>query len=319
VTVAFVFPGQGAQYVGMAAQLAAAYPEAAAVLQEADTALGFALSEIIARGPDHQLRLTYYTQPAILAASLACLRAFTSRCEVKPDFVAGHSLGEYSALVAAGALTFADAVRLVHTRGKLMDEAVPAGRGTMAAVLGADEVLLKALCKAISDELHEPVELANVNCPGQIVVSGAVAAVDRLITRAAEAKARRAMRLDVSGPFHCSLMRPAGERLAAQLDEVTLHAPSFPVVANVTGVALHHVNEIRQALARQVASPVLWEATIVHLMEAGVDTFIEFGPGTVLSGLIKKTDKTAQILHVEDQDSLSQTLAALAAKGVVGA
>lgn len=308
---AYVFPGQGAQYVGMAMRMAEVYPCAKSVLQEADEALGFGLSAIIAAGPEETLRLTYYTQPAILTASIACLRAFSESSDRMPTLVAGHSLGEYTALVAAGSLAFADAVRLVYLRGQLMDTAVPAGRGTMAAVLGADLQLLSALCATISNEAGVPVELANVNCPGQVVVSGAVTAVEQLIARVGEAKARRAIRLDVSGPFHSSMMEQAGVALAAKLTDTTLAKPMCPVVANVTAKAQWEPDDMVQALARQVASPVLWEATVHTFEENAIDTVIEFGPGTVLSGLIKKTTKAMRTLHVEDPESLLQTLSAL--------
>lgn len=314
---AFVFPGQGAQYVGMATRMAASYPEASAIMRQADEALGFALSEIIAKGPEEKLRLTYYTQPAILTASIACLAALRSRLAIAPAYVAGHSLGEYSALVAAGALTFADAVRLVHLRGQLMDAAVPAGVGAMAAVLGADPAALVELCRAITSESGQPVELANVNCPGQIVVSGEASAVRQLIERSGEAKARRAIALDVSGPFHCSLMEPAQDELARHLDETVFHELACPVVANVSAQPLTASQEVRQALARQVASPVLWESTIAFLVAEGVDTFVEIGPGTVLSGLIKKTAKSVTVLRVEDPESLLETAAHLQAEGGV--
>ncbi|MCY0902501.1 MAG: ACP S-malonyltransferase [Firmicutes bacterium] len=307
---AYLFPGQGAQYVGMAARLVAESPEARRTLEEADEAIGFSIARIIAQGPDEVLRQTYNTQPAILAASIACLRAFQARMALEPAFVAGHSLGEYTALVATGTLAFADAVRLVHARGRFMEDAVPAGQGSMAAVLGADAGLLSRLCEEISTETA-PVELANVNCPGQIVVSGATSAVDTLIDRASEAKARRAIRLDVSGPFHCSLMKPAQDQLREALTDIAFAPPVCPVVVNVTGKAVAEPNRLKAALAEQVSSPVLWEATVRTLSESGVSVCIEFGPGTVLSGLVKKTAKDLRALHVEDPESLEQTLTAL--------
>ncbi|MCY0877274.1 MAG: ACP S-malonyltransferase [Firmicutes bacterium] len=315
VTVAFVFPGQGAQYVGMAMRMSEQFAEARAVLDQADEALGFSLTDIMAAGPEDRLRLTYYTQPAILAASIACLAALETQVATRPAYVAGHSLGEYTALVAAGALPLAEAVSLVHLRGQLMDAAVPAGTGAMAAVLGADASDLARLCQVITAELGEPVELANVNCPGQIVVSGTAAAVAQLIARVAEAKARRAIALDVSGPFHCSLMQPAQAKLAERLESTVFGALQCPVIANVSAKPLTNPQDVKEALAQQVASPVLWEATINFLVAAGVDTFVEIGPGTVLSGLIKKTDRSATVLHVEDPDSLMQTVQALEAKG----
>jgi len=310
VLTAYLFPGQGAQYVGMATRLVAESPEARRTLEEADDAIGFSLTRIIAEGPDEVLRQTYHTQPAILTASMACLRAFQAKTALAPAFVAGHSLGEYTALVAAGALAFADAVRLVHARGRFMEDAVPAGQGSMAAVLGADEGLLAKLCEEISRQTA-PVELANVNCPGQIVVSGAKSAVDSLIDRASEAKARRAIRLDVSGPFHCSLMKPAQDQLREALADIAFLPPACPVVVNVTGAAVADPDRLKTALAKQVSSPVLWEATVRTLSESGVSVCIEIGPGTVLSGLVKKTAKDLRVLHVEDPESLEQTLTAL--------
>ena len=310
---AFVFPGQGAQYAGMGRALAEAFSAARDAFAEADEALGFALSSLCFEGPEDRLRLTYYTQPAILATSAAAWRAFASAGgAVAPAFVAGHSLGEYTALVAAGSLAYADALRLVHLRGRLMDEAVPAGRGAMAAVLGAERDALAELCERVSADAGEPVELANVNCPGQLVVSGAAAAVQALATRAAEAGARRALRLDVSGPFHSSLMRPAGARLAAELAKTAVRGARVPVVANVHARPLLAADDIREALAQQVASPVLWEASVTAMAAGGVTDFVEFGPGTVLSGLIRKTAGQVRTWHVEDPETLSQALAGLA-------
>lgn len=310
--VAFVFPGQGAQYVGMGRALADHSPVARAVFEEADDALGFSLSTMLFEGPEETLRLTYYTQPAILAVSIACFRLVQEAITVRPAFVAGHSLGEYTALTAAGALSFADAVRTVHERGRFMDEAVPAGVGAMAAVLGAETAALTTLCAEITAACGKPVEVANVNCPGQLVVSGDATAVDLLIARAAEAKARRAIRLDVSGPFHSSMMQPAQAQLSTLLADTRLQSPTCPVVTNVTAEPLTDAAQIRSALAQQVASPVLWEASIHTMLQHGVHCFVEMGPGTVLSGLIRKTDKTATTLHVEDPASLETTVQALA-------
>ena len=311
MNMAFVFPGQGAQYVGMGMDLVAAYAIAKETLAEADDALGFSLSKMIAAGPEEELRLTYYTQPAILAVSVAALRALREQIDVQPRFVAGHSLGEYTALVATGVIEYADALRLVHQRGLYMDAAVPGGVGGMAAVLGADTDLLQGLCQVISRELGAIVEVANVNCPGQVVVSGTRTAVDELVRRAAEAKARRAVLLDVSGPFHSSLMAPAGERLAELLADTNFAAASCPVIANVSALPAANPEEMRAALARQVASPVLWEASIRYMSDAGVNTYVELGPGAVLSGLVRKTDRAARTLHVDGASSLQTTLTAL--------
>ncbi len=309
--MAFLFPGQGAQYVGMGRDLAETFKTARETLAEADDVLGFSLSRLIDAGPEEELRLTYYTQPAILAVSVAALRVLREQIDVRPRFVAGHSLGEYSALVAAGALAYADALRLVHQRGVFMDAAVPAGVGGMAAVLGADLDLLRELCRRISSEVGASVEVANVNCPGQVVASGGLTAVDELIRRAAEAKARRAVRLDVSGPFHSSLMSPAGDRLAHLLADIKLAEPSCPVIANASAQPVDKPGEIRETLARQVASPVLWEASIRYMSESGVNTYVELGPGTVLSGLVRKTDRQARTLHVDGVSSLQEVLGAL--------
>ncbi len=306
--VAFVFPGQGAQYVGMGQTLAKAYPIAAKTLAEADDVLGFSLSQIIAEGPEEKLRLTYYTQPAIMAVSIAAWRVFEEAFEVIPSFVAGHSLGEYTALVASGAIAYEDALRLVYKRGQLMDEAVPAGEGAMAAVLGADVELLTALCKTVSAEMGAPVEMANINCPGQVTVSGAAKAVDELIRRAQEAKARRAIRLDVSGPFHSSLMAPAADHLAKALSDITWKPLRIPLVANVSAQPLTIVDDVTAALKAQLAAPVRWEDSVRTMVSAGVHTFVEFGPGTVLSGLVRKTEKSAKTIHVEDPETLMETV-----------
>ena len=311
MNTAFVFPGQGAQYVGMGKDLVDTVAVARETIAEADDVLGFSLSRIIAAGPEEELRLTYYTQPAILAVSVAALRALRELLDVRPRFVAGHSLGEYTALVAADALVYADALRLVRQRGFYMDAAVPAGVGGMAAVLGADLELLRELCQRISSELGATVEVANVNCPGQVVVSGALVAVDELIGRAAQAHARRAIRLDVSGPFHSSLMSPAGERLAHLLADVKIAQPSCPVIANASAQPVDRPEEIRKALARQVASPVLWEASIRYMSDAGVTTYVELGPGAVLSGLVRKTERQARTLQVDGVSSLQAALDAL--------
>lgn len=310
MSVAFVFPGQGAQYVGMGRALRDAYPAVRETFAEADETLGFSLSSIFLEGPEETLRLTYYTQPAILTVSVACLRIFRERDTLlAPICAAGHSLGEYAAHVAAGSIKFADAVRLVHLRGRLMDAAVPAGLGGMAAVLGANPAALAQLCSEVTRETGRPVELANVNCPGQMTVSGASAAVARLVERAREAGARRAVLLEVSGPFHSSLMKPAEEKLAAALAEVRIEDASFPVVSNVDAEPVRNTVGIRKALAKQVASPVLWEASVRTMSGMGVRTCIEFGPGTVLSGLVRKTDKDIAVRHVEDPATLEEALA----------
>ena len=297
---AYIFPGQGAQYVGMGRALRDAFPVAREAMEEADDALRLSLSKLFLEGPEDELRLTYYTQPAILTVSIACLRVLRSLViGLEPAVVAGHSLGEYSALVAAGALSFSDALRLVYLRGRLMDAAVPAGQGSMAAVLGADQAALERLCQEVSQE-GGPVEVANVNCPGQLVISGAAEAVAIVSRRIGETGARRAIPLGVSGPFHSSLMLSAGDRLAETLARVDVRDARPPVVANVHARPLDKAADIRKALAQQVARPVLWEASVNTMADLGVNAFLELGPGSVLSGLIRKTIKNARVLHAED-------------------
>ena len=307
--IAFVFPGQGAQAVGMGKDAHDASPAARAMFERADAALGFALSRIIFEGPEDELRLTVNTQPALLTVSAALLELVKDR--VKPDYVAGHSLGEYSALVAAGVLSFEDAVRAVRLRGEFMEAAVPAGQGAMAAVLGADREALRALCVAVSAETGLVV-LANVNCPGQIVVSGTAEGVRAVAERGKEAGAKRVIPLEVSGPFHSPLMQPAADRLEQVLAELELRDAEVPVIANVTAEPVSSADEIRALLKRQVVAPVLWEDTVTRLIGLGVDTFVEIGSGSVLTGLIKKTDKSAAVHTVNSLTALDGMLAELA-------
>lgn len=308
--VALVFPGQGAQTVGMGRELAERYPAAREVFEIADEALGYPLSRLCWEGPEEELRLTYHTQPALLTAGIAALRALQSETSVDAVVTAGHSLGEYTALVASDALDLADAVRLVHRRGRWMDEAVPAGRGTMAAVMGMEREALAEVCEAAC-EGEDTVDLANLNCPGQIVISGTRSAVERAAELARSRGARRVVFLEVSGPFHSRLMRPAAARLAEALDQTELRRARWPVMANVDAQPKQQPEEIRQALAAQLYSPVRWEDDVRAMLALGVDTFIEFGPGTVLSGLIRKVDRQVRTLHVEDLASLQETRAAL--------
>jgi len=308
---AFVFPGQGAQVVGMGKAMAEAYPEAAEIFRQADEALGFSLSEIIWEGPEDKLRLTYYTQPAILTASIALYEVFKKE-GIVPVCTAGHSLGEYSALVAAGALTFQDAVRLVHMRGTFMDEAVPAGQGAMSAVMGMDRDELAAICAEVSKD-HGPVELANVNCPGQIVISGQAEAVAKAgeTIKELDRAGVRVISLVVSGPFHSSLMAPAADKLAEQLAATEIRDAQVPVIANYTASSVRTAEEIRTALKEQVASAVLWEDSVRTMLELGVDTFVEIGPGKVLSGLIKKVDRKLKTFQIQTPETLEATLAAI--------
>ncbi|MGZ4031657.1 MAG: ACP S-malonyltransferase [Tumebacillaceae bacterium] len=304
---AFVFPGQGAQTVGMGKEMAEQHPEAAAIFKRADEALGFALSEIIWEGPEDKLALTYYTQPAILTASIALYEVF-KKAGITPVCTAGHSLGEYSALVAAGALTFEDAVRLVHARGTFMDEAVPAGQGAMSAVMGMDRDTLAGLCRDVS-ATHGPVELANINCPGQIVISGKAEAVEQagVVIKEHGGKVKP---LVVSGPFHSTLMKPAADKLGNLLAEVQITDAQVPVIANVTAKPVQRADEIRTALKEQVYSSVLWEDSVhTMLQDLGVEKFIEIGPGKVLAGLIKKVDKTVKTLPIQNPETYEATVA----------
>lgn len=303
--LAFVFPGQGAQAVGMGKDIVEADAEAKRLYEAADEALGFALSRIILEGPEAELKATYNTQPALLTTSIAYLERFQARHGLKPDYAAGHSLGEYSALVAAGVMSFTDAVRTVRARGEFMEAAVPSGQGAMAAVLGAEREALQTLCASISSE-GSVVELANLNCPGQIVVSGTVAGVQEVVRRGKEAGAKRVIPLEVSGPFHSSLMRPASEKLAEVLAGVEMARAIVPVVANVNARPVQDPSEIRSLLVEQVHTPVLWEDSIAWMIAEGVDTFIEFGSGSVLAGLIKKIDRSVAVHSINSLEALEK-------------
>ncbi|MGC5327172.1 ACP S-malonyltransferase [Brevibacillus sp. SYSU BS000544] len=307
--IALVFPGQGSQFVGMGAELITKSAAAKAIFDKADEALGVSLSTICFEGPEEQLRLTVNTQPAILTMSVAVLEAIKEKHpDVRADFTAGHSLGEYSALVAAGALSFEDAVKTVRARGQFMEEAVPAGQGAMSAVLGMEREVLHQVCEAVSAEGF-PVQLANLNSPGQIVISGSAEGVKLAGEKAKESGAKRVMPLNVSGPFHSSLMAPAAEKLSSVLDGISIQDAHTPVVANVSATAVTSSAEIKQSLVQQVASPVLWEDSVLYMVEQGVTTFIEVGPGKVLAGLIKKiAPKEVQIFAVQDMESLEELL-----------
>ncbi|MGF6354393.1 [acyl-carrier-protein] S-malonyltransferase [Paenibacillus sp. 4624] len=306
--IAFVFPGQGSQKVGMAKDAYESVPAAKEVFRTADETLGFSLSNLIFEGPDTELKQTSNTQPALLTASIALLEAFKEK-GIEADYAAGHSLGEYSALVAAGVLSFEDAVRIVRARGQYMEEAVPGGQGAMAAILGADREALGVLCREVS-ESGQAVELANINCPGQIVISGVKEGVDAVSERVKEAGGKRALALEVSGPFHSSLMKGAAEKLADKLSTVTFSPAKLPVVANVTARPAEE-GQFQNLLTTQVYSPVLWEDSVTWLIEQGVDTFIEIGSGNVLTGLIKKTDKTVKLYNVNSLETLEATAADL--------
>jgi [acyl-carrier-protein] S-malonyltransferase len=292
----------------MGQALAAAFPESRAVFDEADQALGFALSKLCFDGPESELQLTANTQPAILAASVAAFRALHAR-GARPDWVAGHSLGEYSALVAAGGLTLADAVTTVRRRGQYMQEAVPVGQGAMAAILGLGGAAVEKACRDAAE--GQVVSPANFNSPGQIVVAGHAAAVDRAIGLCKAAGAKRALKLNVSAPFHCALMRPAQERLAPELGALTFRDLAVPLVTNVDAKTVRAAAECRDGLVRQVSGAVRWQESVELLAREGVDTFVEVGPGHVLGGLVKKIAKDATVLHANDAASLEATLAAL--------
>ncbi len=306
--IAFIFPGQGAQYVGMGRQIAQEYPAAANVFKEASESLGFDVESMIFEGDDETLKITENTQPTILTASIACMQPLLEK-GIKPDFVAGLSLGEYSAHVAAGTLSFKDAVALVKKRGKYMQEAVPVGVGTMAAILGLDNDIVKECCaQAASEGIVEP---ANFNCPGQVVVAGEIRAVEKAVELAKGKGARRSMILPVSAPFHCSLLKPAGEQIAQELNKIEFHDIQVPVVTNVTAQIVTDQSQVKDLLVRQVSSSVLWEECVKTMINEGVDTFVEIGPGKALSGFVKKIDKDVRMLNIDDLDSLNKTLTEL--------
>ncbi|HET6897326.1 MAG TPA: ACP S-malonyltransferase [Vicinamibacteria bacterium] len=308
MTLAFVFPGQGSQKVGMGWSLHDAVPESRRVFDDADAALGFPLSRLCFEGPEDQLQLTANTQPAILAASVAAARALAAR-GVEPQWVAGHSLGEYSALVVAGVLSLRDAVVAVRRRGQYMQEAVPVGEGAMAAILALDLAAIEQACREAAQ--GQVVSPANINSPGQVVIAGHAAAVDRASELCKKAGAKRAIRLPVSAPFHCALMKPAQERLARDLEAITFSAPKVPLVNNVDATVVRAAEACRDGLVRQVSGTVRWQESVERLVREGVDTFVEVGPGTVLTGLVKKIDKNVRVLSVEDSASLEATAAAL--------
>ncbi len=303
---AFVFPGQGSQTVGMGKDLHDLYPVARATFAEADAALGFSITDLCFGGPEEELRKTYNTQPAILTVSVACHRVLAEK-GLAPAIVAGHSLGEYSALVAAGALSFPDAVRLVRKRGQFMQDAVPLGEGSMAAILGLERDEIIAICKK-TEQQTGPVQAVNFNCPGQVVIAGAAAAVDAAGEALKQAGAKRVIPLPVSAPFHSTLMKPAAEKLAAELDKITVADAAIPVVANVDGRIVTKSDAIKASLVRQAASPVLWEDCVAAIAAAGASIFVEVGPGKVLTGFTKKIAKDAVTLNVEDDASLQKTL-----------
>ncbi|WHY02344.1 ACP S-malonyltransferase [Neobacillus sp. DY30] len=307
--IAFVFPGQGSQTVGMGQQLAEQYPEVLQYFKKADEKLSVELSKLIFEGPQEELTKTVNTQPALLTTSLAILERF-QKAAIKPDYVAGHSLGEYTALVAVGALTFEDGVYVVRKRGEFMEGAVPNGEGTMAAILGLDREPLSKVTAEVSDSGF-PVSLANLNCPGQIVISGSRKGVELASARAKETGAKRAIPLEVSGPFHSSLMKPAASELREVLNGIDLKDANIPVIANVSANPMTTADEIKENLIEQLYSPVLWEDSVVKMIDLGVDTFIEIGPGKVLSGLIKKINRSVKTYSISDEESCQSVIEAL--------
>lgn len=304
---AFVFPGQGSQSVGMGKELYDQYDSVKRVFAAADEALGFSITDLCFNGPEEELRKTYNTQPAILTMSIACYEIL-KEAGIQPDVVAGHSLGEYSALVAAGVLEFADAVRLVRKRGQFMQEAVPLGQGSMAAVMGADRQVVIDICRQAELEIG-PVQAVNFNCPGQIVIAGKTEAVDKAIELLKAVGCKRAIALPVSAPFHSTLMKPAAERLATELKNVVIRNTTTPVVANVNAQALTQAADIQPSLVNQAASPVLWEDCVAKIVDLDCSCFVEVGPGKVLTGFTKKIAKDIITLNVEDCASFEKTLA----------
>ena len=298
----FVFPGQGSQYAGMGKELADNFSVAKDVFAEANDALGMDLAGLCFNGPEEDLKLTANTQPAILTTSIAALRVLSAETGLTPDYVAGHSLGEFSALVCAGGLNFADAVRIVRQRGTFMQEAVPVGTGAMAAVMGLSKEEIAEVCSAAAQ--GQVVSPANFNSPGQIVIAGASAAVQRAIELAKEKGAKRALPLPVSAPFHCALMMPAAERLDGVLQNINIGSLQVPVVTNVEAEPNQQAERVRELLVSQVSAPVRWDDSIEKMVALGVDRFIEIGPGKVLSGLVKRMAKGAQIQNIEDVSSL---------------
>ena len=306
--VAFVFPGQGSQKVGMCKDFYDNYACAKKVFEEADDALGFSITKMCFEGPEEDLRLTKYTQPAILTcsvAALAVMREHGLECEA----AGGHSLGEYSALVAADVMKLQDAVVAVHKRGEFMQEAVPVGEGAMAAVMGLTPDEIVAVCQNVETECGEAVQAVNFNCPGQVVIAGATKAVDKASEALKAAGAKRAIPLPVSAPFHSTLMKPAAERLKEVLDKIEFRDAKFPVFANVTAEPVVKAEEIRALLVKQAASPVKWEMSMHRMIKDGFDTFVEVGPGKVLTGFTRKIDRAMNALNVEDMASLEKTLA----------
>ena len=303
--LAFVFPGQGAQKVGMGKDFFDNYDVAKKMFKEADEALGYSIMKMCFEGPEEDLKLTANTQPAI--RTISCIaNEILKENGVQPEITGGHSLGEYSALVAAGVLKFQDAVALVHKRGAYMQEAVPVGEGGMAAIIGVDREKIVEICQSVSAE--SPVQAVNFNCPGQIVIAGATRGVELAVEELKAAGAKKAVILPVSAPFHSTLMKPAAEKLAVELDKVTLSDARIPVVANVNAQVLTKAEDIKASLVAQAASPVLWEDCVAKMKEFGADVLLEAGPGKTLCGFNRRIDKSIKSLNVEDVESLEKSL-----------
>lgn len=307
--IAFLFPGQGSQKIGMGKDLFDQEAVSKAVFEEADNTLGFDLSSMIFEGVAEELTLTFNAQPALLTTSIAILKKF-EESGIKADYAAGHSLGEYTALVAAGALSFKDAVYAVRKRGELMNEAVPAGEGAMAAILGLDKAALEEVTKEVTESGHL-VELANLNCPGQIVISGTAKGVELASEKAKEKGAKRAIALEVSGPFHSALMKPAAEKFTDVLSKLDIADAKTPVISNVTADIVTSRDEIETKLIEQLYSPVRFEESVERLIDLGVTTFIEIGPGKVLSGLVKKVNRRLTTISVSDQETIEAAIQTL--------
>lgn len=306
---AFLFPGQGSQKVGMVHDLYESHDSVKRLIKEADETLGFSISKMMFEGPDSELMKTEFTQPAILTASVCCYEILKEQ-GIVPVIAAGHSLGEYSALVAAGSISFADAVRTVHLRGKFMQEAVPLGKGGMAAVIGLDAQRITEICDSVSTG-DKPVQAVNFNCPGQTVIAGESSAVAKACESLKEAGAKRAIMLKVSAPFHSVLMEPAAKRLKAVLDEIEIKDAEIPVIANFSARPEVKAEEIRENLVAQAAHAVRWEESVRVLLTEGTDCVVECGPGTVLSGFMRKIDKTVSSYHAEDIETIQNTVNAL--------
>lgn len=304
--LAFIFPGQGSQTVGMGMDFYENHAKAAEIFKQADERLGFSLTDIIFSGPQETLTKTENAQPALLTTSIAILEVL-KEYNITPDYTAGHSLGEYTALTAAGSITFKDAVYAVRKRGELMEQAVPSGEGTMAAILGMEQEVLQKITEEVSQE-GKLVQLANLNCPGQIVISGTREGVMLAGEKASESGAKRVIPLEVSGPFHSELMKPAAEEFRNILDQLGFNDAKVPVIANVSAEPMHKETEIKEKLIEQLYSPVQWEKSVETLLNQGVDTFIEIGPGKVLSGLVRKVQRRVNTYAINDMLSLESTI-----------